>query len=63
MALKCCCCDEIQIEAGEFHELRSSETFNESQGRVYIRTVVASGLCPDCYARMVGDAAGMISAA
>jgi hypothetical protein len=63
MALKCCSCDEIQIEAGEFHELRSSETFNESQGRVYIRTLVASGMCPDCFASMVSDVGEMIPAA
>ena len=63
MALKCCRCDEIQIEAGEFRELRSWETFIESQGRVYNRTVVASGMCPDCHARMAGDAAGKIPAA
>ncbi len=56
MALKCCSCDEIQIEAGEFHELCSSETFIESQGRVYNRTMVASGMCPDCHARMISDA-------
>ncbi len=63
MALKCYRCDEIHIEAGEFYELRSLETFIESQGRVYNRTVVASGMCPDCHARMAGDAAGKISAA
>lgn len=57
MALKCCRCDEIQIEAGEFHELRSLETFTESRGRIYNRTLVASGVCPDCYTRMAGDAA------
>ncbi len=63
MALKCYCCDEIQIEAGEIHELCSSETFIESQGRVYNRTVVASGMCSVCHAGMLSDAAGMISAA
>ncbi len=63
MALKCYCCDEIQIEAGELHELRSSATFTESRGRVYNRTVVASGMCPDCHAGMLSDAGRMISAA
>ncbi len=52
MALRCCHCDEIQMDNEESFELCSSETFIESKGRVYSRTMVASGLCPDCFGRM-----------
>ncbi len=56
MALKCYCCSEIRVDMEELDELCSSETFIESQGRIYSRALVSSGLCPDCYGDMASDA-------
>ena len=56
MALKCCHCKEIQLDGEESFELCASETFIESRGRVYSRTMVTSGMCPDCYGRMARGA-------
>lgn len=52
MALKCCQCEEIQMDVDEARELRRRETFAESHGRRFSRTLVASGFCPGCFIRM-----------
>lgn len=57
MALRCCMCSEILAEKEELAILDNSETFFESEGRTYQHLLVSSGYCPECFDRLVNEAA------
>ncbi|MFP6890122.1 MAG: hypothetical protein VCF07_10290 [Nitrospinota bacterium] len=52
MALQCCVCEDILIEAVEMDKLHSSKRENKV-------SKVSSGYCLDCFGRLVGSAIGV----